>query len=809
MSIVQDCRIALRTLLKSPTVTLAAISMLALGIGATTTIFTVINGVLLRPLPYKNPDRLVAVWNRNPRAQAFRIPASGPNFADWREQSRSFEGMSWYVNQPVTMTLADPEQVPGCIVPAGFFDVLGMPPGRGRLFARTDPSLGAAILSWAAWDRRFGKDPHIVGRKIATSMGSQIVLGVLPDSYRHPALADGEKEPEIWILFDLVPRDLSRDQGLLTVIGRLKSTVSIEQARTEMAGIGERLAESSANKDTRVEVVSLIDVAAGRVRRPLWLLFGGVGILLLCACVNVANLLLARSIERRREFAIRTALGSSRARAFRQVMTEGLLLSFTGATIGLLLARLGAQFLAMFAGALMPRSELVKLDGRALLFTAAVSLLTGIAFACVPVFTSSPADLNEILKSGGRAGSSRRLGRARSLLVSCEIALALVLVAGTALLTRSFWRVLNIDVGYSPSHVLTAEIPDEGSPSQNPNFLPELLSRMRLAPGVESAGATRTLPLSFDSAPMQAFDIVGRPSPAQGETREAVVDIATPGYFRTMGIALRRGRLFNEADTPRSQNVAVVNEAFVRRYFANEDPIGKTLDVGRTLQRGGMGNPDHILHGRATIVGVVADVRQSDMVAAPKPHMWNVYGQRRWLTVTLAIRTHGDPGKLAGILRKELRAVDGAKPLTNIRTAEEYYAGALAQRRVSMIVMGCLAAVALLLSALGEYGVIAYFVSRRVQEIGIRMALGAQSGDLIWMIVRQGLTMALIGLGIGVPAALAAARLLGSALYEIKPYDPGTFAGIVALFVAVAVTASYVPARQAVKVSPMAALRFE
>lgn len=795
-------------LLKSPVLTTAVLVMLALGIGATTTMFSVINGVLLRPLPYKNPDRLVAIWQSNP--QVLRLPTSVPNFADWRDQSRSFESMSWSLNQPVTVKLDDPEQLSGCIVPPVFFDVLGVHAARGRLLARGDPTLGVAILSWAAWDQRFGREPNIIGRKLETSMGSQIVVGVLPNSYRHPALADGEKEPEIWIPFDLALGQLPREQALLAVIGRLQPGTSVERARAEMAGIGEKLAAQYAtNKGTRVEVVPLMDATAGRVRRPLWLLLGAVAILLLCACVNVANLLLARSIERRREFAIRAALGSSRTRAFQQVVTEGLLLSLAGGAIGVLLANLGVKWLLNAAGALIPRGELVHVGGTVLLFTLSISCLTGIGFASVPAFASSSVGLNEALKSGGRVAANGMLGHARSLLVISEIALALVLLAAAGLLMRTFWCVLNIDMGYAPEHVLTAEIPDEGSPSQNPNFLPDFLSRMKLVPGVQAAGAARALPLALDLAPMQTFDVVGRAAAGQGEIREAVIGVATPGYFPAMRIALRRGRLFENRDSPQAPSVALVNETFVRRYLPNEDPIGVTLDVGQTLQRRAPGNPDYILHGTATIVGVVADVRQTDLLVPPKPQIWNAYGQRHWLTMTVAIRTAGDPTKLAGILRSELRAVDSAKPLANVRTAEDYYSRALAQRRVTMILVGVLAVVALLLSALGVYGVIAYSVTRRTQEIGIRMALGARSGDLIRMVVREGLAMAGIGLMIGVPVALAAARLLRSILYEIKPHDPVTFAGLVLLFIAVAAAASYLPARKVSNVSPMEALRFE
>lgn len=805
MSIFQDLRYAFRMLAKSPWMTCAALVTLALGIGATTAIFSVINGVLLRPLPYKDPERLVALWQSNPQTKTPRLPASAPNLADWREQSQSFESMSGSVNQPLTITLEDPEQVPGCIVAQGFFDVLGVRAARGRLIAGRDPSLSVAVLSWAAWERRFGKDPNILGRKLVTSMGNPVVVGVLPGSYRQPGLADGDKEPEIWIPFDVRP--LPRETALLSVVGRLKPGVSVEQARTEMAGIGRRLAaQYTANKGTQLETVRLKDVAVGPVRRPLWLLLGAVAVLLLCACANVANLLLARSIERRREFAIRAALGSSRPRLFRQVITEGLLLSVAGGALGVLLANLGVEWLVTAAGALIPRSELVQVDGPVLLFTLAVSCLTGLAFACVPAFASSRADLNAALKNGGRTGSEGAHRRTRSLLVASEIALALVLLAGAGLLMRSFWRVLKIDLGYAPEHVLTAEVPDAGGPARNPNFLPELLARLKTAPGVQAAGAARALPLAFDLAPMQTFDIVGGPAPKPDEIREAVVGVATPGYFRAMQIALRGGRFFDERDGPQAPNVAVVNEAFVRRYFPKEDPIGRTLNVAPQLQAG---DAVSILAGRSTIVGVVADVRQSDVLAVPKPQIWNPYGQHRWLTMTLAIRTAGDPKQLAGLLRSELRSVDKTVPLTNIRTAEEYYSRALAQRRLSMILLAVLAAVALVMSAVGAYGVIAYSVTQRRQEIGVRMALGAGSGDVIRMVVRQGLATTAAGLAIGLPAALAATRLLGSLLYEVRPHDPLTFACLVLAFGAVAFVASYLPARKAAGVSPLESLRLD
>ena len=802
MSIFQDLRYAFRMLAKRPGMTVAALLMLSLGIGATTSIFSVINGVLLRPLPYDHPDRLVGIWRSNPRMQTARLPSSAPNLADWRDQSRSFESMSGSLNQPVTVTLTDPELLQGCIVMPGFFDVLGVRAARGRLFTRNERSLSAAVLSWRAWERHFGRDPNIIGRKLVTSMGSQEVVGVLPMWYRHPALADGDKEPEIWIPFDASP--MPRSSPLLSVIGRLKPDVPVGQARAEMAALGRRLAAQYAEeRGTQVEVVRFEDVVVGQVRRPLWLLLGAVGVLLLCACVNMANLLLARSLERRREFAIRAALGSSRARAFRQAVTEGLLLSLAGGAIGVLLANLGVEWLVSSAGAVIPRSELVQVDGTVLLFTLAVSCLTGVAFASLPALVSSRDGLNDSLKSSNRIAGNKLHGRTRSLLVASEIALALALLAGAGLLIRSFRHVLDIDLGYAPAHVLTAEIPDEGSPSRNANFLPDLLARVKALPGVQAAGAARALPLTFDLAPMQPFEIVGGAPPQKGETREAVVGVATPGYFPAMRIALRSGRLFDDRDGPKAPNVALVNESFVRRYFPGEDPIGKTVKVGRERE------DEYALAGRATIVGVVADVRQAEVLTDPKPQIWNAYGQRRWLTMTLAVRAEGDPKQLAGLIRSELRAVDSAKPLTNIRTAEEYYSGALAQRRVSMMLLSALAAVALVLSAVGAYGVIAYSVAQRSQEIGIRMALGAQSGDVVRMIVGQSLATAGIGLAIGVPAALAAAQLLGSVLYGIKPHDPVTFIGLAVLFAAVAAAAGYLPARRATKVSPVVSLRFE
>lgn len=802
----KDVRISLRMLRKDLSFTGLAVLTLGLGIGATTAVFSVINGVLLNPLPYKDPGRLVILRQVRTESGVIRAATSYPNFADWKNQSDSFEAIAAQsVPTAITLTEPEPDVVPAIGVDRNFFNLVGVQTTQGRVFAADDFKPGSApvgIVTWKAWKRRFGSDPGIIGRKLMSNGRARTIIGVLPPQYRQPRLDAEGKDPEL-----LIPMDFSmlrmREVGILNVIGRLKPGVSIGRARSEMAGIGARLArEYRVNQGTEVETVPLADVLVGRVRKPLWLLLGAVLVLLLCACVNMANLLLSRSVKRQQEFAIRAALGGRPGLLFTQVITEGLVLSGLGALAGIALARAGVGWLMFTAGNLIPRGEQVAVDGTVLLFTLALSCLTGLLFACVPAFVCSRGDLNEALKQGGKAAGTPTLGRMRSLLVGAEVVLAVVLLAGAGLLLRSFWRVLNIDMGYETRNVLTADLALPGTENnRGVTLLSALLSRISRLPGVEAAGAAGTVPLALSTTPELSFEIVNSPGTASGEPRSAAVVAADAGYFRAMRIALRLGRLFDAGDGSQSPPVALVNEALVRRYFPGEDPIGRVLNIGAATR--------NIASGAARIVGIVADVRQTGVLAEAKPQIWRPHAQCQWPFMTLALRTSGDPNALAGPLRSEVRALDRTIPLTNVRTAENYYSEALVERRLSVFLLGSLAALALALSAIGVYGIIAYSVSQRRREIGIRMALGAQPGAVVSMLVGQGLVVALAGLAIGIAAALAVTRLLAGVLYGIAPHDVLTFGGVAVLFAAVAVAASYFPGRRAVRANPLAALRME
>ncbi len=801
----KDLRVSLRMLRKDLSFTGLAVLTLGLGIGATTAVFSVINGVLLNPLPYTDPGRLVVLRHVRKGAGTARTATSYPNLQDWKAQSRSFEAMAAQsVAAAITITEPEPDVLPAIGVDRDFFQLLGIHPARGRLFAPEDFAPGGAavgIVTWQSWKRRFGGDPGIVGRKLVASGRTRTIVGVLPAGYRQPRLDTEGKEPEL-----VIPMDFSmirmREAGILNVLGRLRPGVSEGSARAEMAAIGARLARDyRANQGSEIETVPLADVLVGRVRKPLWLLLGAVLVLLLCACVNMANLLLARSVQRQPEFAIRAALGGRPGLLFGQVITEGLVLSALGALAGIALAGAGVRWLLFAAGDLVPRGEQVAVDGRVLLFTLALACLTGLLFACVPAFLCSRGDLNQALKTGGKAAGTAALSRVRSALVAAEVALAVVLLAGAGLLMRSFWRVLSIDMGYEARNVLTAEIGLPGGNGRGAGLLSDLLARLRRLPGVDAAGAAGTVPLALSSTPELTFEIVNYPPPRAGEQRSAAVVAADPGYFRAMRIALRRGRLFDAGDGPQSPPVALVNEALVRRCFRGEDPIGRVLNVGSTTR--------NIASGTARIVGVVADVRQADVLAEAKPQIWRPHAQCQWPFMTLAVRVMGDPNALAGPLRAELRALDRSIPLTNIRTAEDFYADSLAQRRLSLFLLGALSVLALVLSAVGVYGIISYSVSQRRSEIGIRIALGAQPRDVLSMVVGQGLVVAVTGLAIGTAAALAATRLLANVLYGVAPHDPLTYGAVAALFTAVAVAASYFPGRRAARSNPLAALRAE
>ena len=797
----KDVLVSLRGLRREAGFTALAVLTLGLGIGATTAVFSVVRGVLLSPLPYEEPASLVAIFQNRVQTNETRQPVSYPNFKDWREQSRSFSAMA-AASFPATMTIDEPEPdaLPIYLVDRDFLRILGVRSAwRGRLFVQEDFALAAApvaLLSYASWQSRFGGDPSVIGRQLKSRGAVRTIVGILPQSYRHPPLDYRSKDPAL-----LYPQDFSminrREAGVMTVVARLKPGVTAAQAGAEMAAIGQRLARQyPEDRGVSVETVRLADVVVGKVRGPLWLLLGAVGVLLLCACLNMANMLLARSMQRRPEFAIRAALGGRRGLLFGQVIAEGMTLSLMGAMVGVGLAGLGVQWMLSAAGSMIPRAETIRVDSAVLLFTLGVACTAGLVFALAPALFSARTEGGEALKNGARTGETHGMGRMRLLLVGSEIAMAVVLLTGAGLLLRSFWHVLQVNVGFDPRDVLTAEV----AVPPRADFLPELLQRASRLPGVQAVGAAGTVPLALSPTAEVSIAIRNLPA-APGEVRSAGVVAATPGYFSAMRIALRRGRIFDSRDVAGQPAVALVNETFVRRYLAGIEPVGQVVEIGL--------NGQNFVSGVARVVGVVADVRQTDVLAEASPQIWKPHAQCSWPFMTLAVRTAGVAPDLAKLLRHEMKDMGGGAPLTRVRLAEDYYRDALSQRRMALLLLGLLAGLALLLSAVGVYGVIAYAVTRRRREIGIRMAMGAQAADVLGMIVRQGLTVAGAGLAVGTFAALGLNGLLANMLYGVQPYDPWTFGLVAVVFLAVAAAASYFPGRGAARMNPMAALRLD
>jgi predicted permease len=785
-----DLRIAARVLRKDRSFVVLAVLTLGLGIGVTTAVFSLMHGILFTPLPYFEPQRLAALTHDG-------RPVSPVNLEDWRSSSRSFRGLA-AETIPLNLTLEEPapDSVPARGVDRGLFQVLGVQAARGRLFMEEEfDSRGPAVclLTWSAWHRRFGAAPDIIGRTLAFKGRSRIVVGVLPADFREPYPQNGISEPEIWLPMDF-SQMRSRAATVFIGIGRLAEGVSLDQARAEMESIDRGLRRQyPENPAVEMSVIPLMQVATGPVRKPLWLLLGAVMVLLLAACVNLANLMLARAIERQREFAIRAALGGRRGLFIRQVLLEGLLLSGAGALCGLALAHTVLQGISFTAAAWIPRIEQVRLGAPVLLFTIGMAMATGVLFAIVPALVASRGEARDANRGGAVAA-----GRMRHLFLAAEVVLCVALMACAGLLLRSFTRILHIELGYDSQHVLSGELSLSTGP-QSSIFLDNLLARIRRFPGVEAAGASGSLPLAMNPTPELSVEIVGR---AAIETRpSAEVLAATPDYFPALRIALRSGRLFDDRDAANSPPVALVNESFVRHYLAGQDPLGRALLIGEGTR--------NFASGEAVIVGVVADVRQTDLLSPAKPQVWRPHAQCTWPSMMLAIRGSGDPDRLGEMVRAELRSMDRRIPLTRIRRAHLYRDDLLAQRRLSLFLLAVLAGLALVLSAVGIYGVIAYSVSRRQREIGIRMALGARPGDVISLIVGQEMKAVLGGLAAGTVVALIAARLLAGMLYGVGAQDPLTFTVILAMFTVVALAASYWPSRRAANVNPVVALRSE
>ncbi|MEK6323110.1 MAG: ABC transporter permease [Acidobacteriota bacterium] len=818
-TLIQDLKYGARLLLKRPGFTAVAVIALALGIGANSAIFSVVNGVVLRALPYKDPESLMMVWSRRPllqaRSGATEFPVSAADFIDWRDQNQVFEQIAAFQTQPFNITGAgEPEFLGGVRASASLFSLLGVEPKLGRTFTPEDDQPGAervVVISHGLLERRFGSDPNIIGQKLSLNDEPYTVVGVLPRGFQFPRKGEMPagfqfpRQADFYTTLAWSPAQATnRGRNFLAVVARLKPGVTVEQAGAEMDAVSERLKQQYPQTNTNKEVflVSLHQQVIGKVRTALLVLLGAVGFVLLIACANVANLLLARAASRQKEMAIRTALGASRLRVIRQLLTESVLLSLVGGTLGLLLALRGIDLLLTISPGNLPRVDSISIDGRVFAFTLAISLLTGIGFGLAPAIQVSKPDLNDALKEGGRASSvGFRHNRFRSMLVVSEVALSLVLLIGAGLMIRSFVTLLNVDPGLNTQNVLTLDVGlprNKYTGPQEAAFFEQIVSRLQSLPGVESAGAVYPLPLSGAEEGM-GFGIEGRPPAPAGDPNISGPRWISSDYFKVMGISLLRGRGLTERDGSNAPRVVVINEALARAYWPDEDPIGKRVAFDRT---------NNAPNWRE-IVGVVRDVKHSALDASSKAEMYIPFTQSPSFFMTMVVRTTGDPLNLVAAARNEVLAVKADQPISNIHTMEELLSNSIAQRRFNMLLLSIFAGVALVLSAVGIYGVMSYSVAQRTHELGVRMALGAQTSHVVSLVVKQGMTLALAGVGIGLAAAFALTRIMASLLYGVSATDPMTFSVIAVLLASVALLACYLPARRATKVDPMIALRYE
>jgi putative ABC transport system permease protein len=815
----QDLRYGWRMLRRNPGFTAVAVLTLAIGIGANAAIFSIINTVLLRPLPFPDPDRIVLVWDTDPNRNITRGVASPAEFLDWRDQNHVFEELSawrtWFYN---LTGAGEPEQVWGVHSSGNFFRLLGVVPALGRDFTAEEEQPGheqVVIISYGLWQRHYGGDPAIIGKSILVDDKPYTVIGVLPHGF---TLWGTSRQLDLWMPFAFDRAQLDRQNHSIIVFGRLRKGVALPQAQTEMETIIARLKQQypAVDPENGVRVVRFHDDMSRTLKPALLALLGAVAFVLLIACSNVANLMLARAADRDREIAVRAALGAGRRRILRQLLTESALLALIGGAAGILVAYGGLHLLrAAFPpeGGIneIPHREWIGINGAVLGFTLAVSFLTGIIFGFAPAIQIARSELFESLKEGTRGSTGgRRSQFVRSSLVVAEIALSLVLLVGAGLLLRSFYLLMSENLGFNPSNVLTMQIwlPESHCASGAPlvNFYQQVIERVAAQPGVKSASAVNFLPLS-GWGDYCNLDIAGRPAPPPGQPYTAQYRVADWRYLQTMNIPLKEGRAFSSADGPDSQGVAILNQALARRYWPNEDPIGQQIRVHLPPTR----SPWQPVARDSwlTVVGIVQDVREWEWGEEKVAQVYLPYAQNPSRIMRLAVRTDGNPVAFTTAVRHAIESVDANQPVTEIRTMDDFLAAAVSQRRLSMLLLGSFAAIATLLAAVGIYGVMAYAVTLRSHEIGIRMALGAEPGDVLRMIVADGMRLAVIGLFLGIAASAMLTRYLASQLYGIKATDPATFVGVALGLAAVAVAACYFPARRATRVDPLVALRYE
>ena len=802
-SLLQDIRYALRVQTKNPGFAAIAVLALALGIGANTAIFTVVNALLLRDLPYKDPSRLVMVFENNRVRNRAKNVISPANFLDWKSQNRVFERMAIFndLTMGAIVGASEPEELIAQSVGQDFFDTLGVEPLIGRTFSQEEYKFGGpplAVISHKFWVRRFGSSPDAVGQTITLNGTKSTITGVMPASFRTT-----NREAEVWVPMRFEPgRDYRATAGRSPrSVARMKPGVTLAQAQGEMSAIAARLEREYPNFNTGwgVDVVALHEQTVGDVRTAVLVLLAGVACVLLIACANVANLMLARAAGRTTEMAIRASLGAGRARVVRQLLTESVLLSVTAGAIGYLLAAWGVDALIAASPRNLPLRDDIQPDTLVLLFNIGVSVLTGILFGLAPALSASRTDLVVALRQGaaGSVGSSSK--RARNALVAAEVAVTLVLLVGAGLLIRSFTTLQAVPAGFDPQNVLTARLSlpakyrevEKGIP-----FFDQTLIRVRQLPGVESASMVIFLPMTgMVSGTGYWYD--GRPQPPPGQMPVTQVTAVEPDFFRTMRIPLRQGRLLDGRDGIKSQRVFVVNEAFARKAFPDGDALGK-----RIIVRMGDTTPGEI-------VGIVGDIRYTALTEPVQPTVYYAHTQLYFGFMHLVVRTSFPPETLANGVIAAVHAVDRELPVGAVRPLSEVLADSIARSRFTTMLLTIFAAFALVLAAVGVYGVMAYSVSQRTQEIGVRMALGAHGRDVILLILRQGLGVVLTGMVIGLAGAYALTRLMTKLLFEVKPTDPITFVSVAALLLMTGIAATYVPARRATRMNPVRALRYE
>jgi putative ABC transport system permease protein len=803
----QDLRHGARILAKTPSVTVIALLALALGIGTSTAIFSVVDAVLLKPLPFRDAQRLLVVWEKSPARNLYRMFVARSNFWEWSRQSRTLPEMAAIQEAQINLMGGpnghiEPEELKAERVSAGLFSLLGVQAEVGRTFRPEEDQPGHAnfaLLSHSLWQRRFGGDSAIAGKAIQLRDQIYTVVGVLPTGF-------SVLEPDVELYVPLVlnpndPRTFSARS--LKVIARLKPGAGLEQAASEMDTIGSRLeaANPALNAGWRPSLFPIREELVGKTRQPLLVLSGAVGLLLLMACANVASLLLARGASRRKEIAIRFAMGAARRRIVIQLLSESLLLSLAGGVLGLGVARLGIALVRRFGPRGIPQLRDVAMDSRLFLFALAISVGTGILFGILPAIHTSGIELNAALSETSRGGTASRRGRAmRGALVVAEVALAVLVLIGAGLLVRSFVSLRAVNPGFRPAGVLTLRLPLQGGRNgardRSGPFIHQALESVSALPGVQSAAVVSSLPLAGLSLGT-TIAVAGRPAPRPDQRSFTLIRYISGGYFSTMGIPLLAGRTFSEADTPQSPPAVIVSQSLVRRYFPGENPIGQHLIL------------DAMSPAVAEVVGVVGDVKQEKMVAEEWPAIYNPYTQWPPAYVTMAVRTAREPLLLAAAAEREIHRLDPGQVVTDVRTMQDVVDRAVAEPRFDTAILAFLAAVAFVLAAVGIYGVISYDVSDRTHELGIRMALGAQRGDVFRLVVGQGARLAAIGIVIGLAAALRLTRLMIPMLYGVTRTDFYTFATISLLLGAVALAASYIPSRRAMALDPVVALRHE